>query len=510
MNQTIENAYYGFKRASQLDKYSPETGTCYNKNIKSTIAGFSKQFQDSFFYSNVIQFLLVALMYYKVGSGKYWKILFYASVAGCIAGILENFTVAFICREVDEFTEDVIVVPFLIDEIFWTAQQYSVPILNLLKLKYIAKEIYARFIHFFILGLLGPFIVFRLLIGYERMMKGYLVDEKINTLHGFAFGTIAIADLVCSISIIYYLKKNSKTTTNTEFNYYIKLSSYNVLLMVDTVEIFLSLISIFANTGLNLISTDLTTPFQCLMSNFILILAVDALILKYNAIKNDGKRRNSNNSINKSKNRSISPRGSFSYSVGNHISIPMNSQYVNYPSTIAASNRYSPDKESINTAPPPTYRHLSIDVTNNNNRMTSLPANYGAPIRYRQHSVDFINQKSSTQINTGPPPRSRHHSIDSTNNLRRSNSTLNKSYLPSVPSNLHYSFTNLSTNENQNKDNSNFKLNKKNSLGNFHHSIIDFANRKHSRQLSKSNKSNFHSIDILNPSVIHEEESIQE
>jgi len=507
MNRTIENAY-SFKRASQLDKYSPETGTCYNKNIKSTISGFSKQFQDSFFYSNVIQFLLVALMYFKVGSGKYWKILFYASIAGCIAGILENFTVAFICRDVEEFTEDVIVVPFLIDEIFWIAQQYSVPLLNLLKLKYIAKEIYARFIHFVILGLLGPFIVFRLLIGYERMMKGYLVDEKINALHGFAFGTIAIADLICSVSIIYYLKKNSKTTTNTEFKHYIKLSSYNVLLMVDTVEIFLSLINIFANTGLNLISTDLTTPFQCLMSNFILILAVDAIILKYNANIGDGKRGNSNNSINQSRNSTISPRGSFSYSVGNHISIPMNSKYVNYPSTIAATNRYSPDKESINTAPSPTYRHLSVDVTNNN-RMASLPANYVAPVRYRQLSVDYIsNQKSNTQINAGPSPRSRHHSIDSTSNLKRSNSMINKTYLPSVPSNLHYSFTNISICEKQN--NSSPKLSKKNSFGNLHHSIIDFTNRKHSRQLSKSNKNAYHSIDILNPSVIREEESIQE
>eukprot|EP00833_Pecoramyces_ruminatium_P012843 jgi/Orpsp1_1/1186875/evm.model.d7180000053819.1 len=121
-----------------LTKYSPSTGTCFNKNIKSFIPGFASQFQDSFFYANVIQFLLVALMYYKSGKGKYWIILFYASAAGFIAGVLENTTVAYICLP-SKKDNNGIVVPFLIAEIFWTSQQYSVPFLNLIKMKTLAS-----------------------------------------------------------------------------------------------------------------------------------------------------------------------------------------------------------------------------------------------------------------------------------------------------------------------------------------------------------------------------------
>ncbi|OUM67989.1 hypothetical protein PIROE2DRAFT_4406 [Piromyces sp. E2] len=286
MNETSNISLFSIREENgELTKFSPETGTCFNKNIKGVISGFSKQFQDSFFYANVIQFLLVALMYYKAGNGRYWKILLYASIAGCVAGILENFTVAVICREGQE-GKNGIVVPFLIDELFWTTQQYSVPLLNLTKMETIAWGPLAKYIKYFIVALLFPFIFFKFYIGYERMMSGYLVDEKISSLHGFAFGTIAIADLVCSVSIIYFINKhkNSITQSKTSLSNQVKQSSYTILLAVDMVEFFLSIFDIIANTGIaeDVVPAAVATPFQCLMSNFILILSTDALLLKYN------------------------------------------------------------------------------------------------------------------------------------------------------------------------------------------------------------------------------------
>ncbi|ORY58305.1 hypothetical protein LY90DRAFT_250395 [Neocallimastix californiae] len=275
-----------FKRNdnNDLTKNSPNTGTCYNKNIKNFIPGFASQFQDSFFYANVIQFLLVSIMYYKTGSGRYWRILFYASVAGFIASVLENATVTFICLP-SKKDNNGIVVPFLVDEIFWTTQQYSVPILNLIKLKTLANPKAGKIIKYVIFILFLPFIFFRFWIGYERMMKGYLVDKTISAIHGFAFGTIAIADLICTLSILYYVNKN---TDRTSYNSYtiskqVKKSSYTILICVDVVEFFLSVFDIFANIGIaeDTIPAAVATPFQCLMSNFILILTTDALLFRY-------------------------------------------------------------------------------------------------------------------------------------------------------------------------------------------------------------------------------------
>ncbi|OUM62246.1 hypothetical protein PIROE2DRAFT_11502 [Piromyces sp. E2] len=207
-------------------------------------------------------------------------------MAGCIAGILENFTVAVICREGQEGNNG-IVVPFLIAEIFWTTQQYSVPLINLTKMETFALGVNGKIIKYFIIALLFPFIFFRFYIGYERMMRGYLVDEKISSLHGFAFGTIAIADLVCSLSILYFIRKYNTTLSfsKTSIATFVKHSSYTILLTVDMVEFFLSIFDIIANTGVaeDIIPAAIATPFQCVMSNFILILATDSLLLKYTA-----------------------------------------------------------------------------------------------------------------------------------------------------------------------------------------------------------------------------------
>jgi len=62
---------------SNLDKNSPEANTCYNKNYNNIFQGFNYQTKDTFFFTFIIQFILVSIMYIHVGKGRYWKVLFY-------------------------------------------------------------------------------------------------------------------------------------------------------------------------------------------------------------------------------------------------------------------------------------------------------------------------------------------------------------------------------------------------------------------------------------------------
>jgi len=273
-----------------LNRFSENTGTCYGKNFKNVPYGFFSQFQDSFFYANVIQFIVVTFLYLNVGNGKYWHLLLIASLAGFLGGLLENGTVAFICQSGNK-NEYSLVIPFIIDEIFWTTCQYSVPFLNLIKMKAFAKGKLANIARYSIIGLFIPYLFFRLFIGYERMIKGYLVDEKISSLHGYAFGVLAIADFICTLSILYFVKKHNSELTYSTSNIsdYIKNSGYTTLIAVDIVGFCLSIFDIITNSGIidDYIPSTITIPFQCLMSNFILILAVDALIFKYSGSKSN-------------------------------------------------------------------------------------------------------------------------------------------------------------------------------------------------------------------------------
>jgi len=82
---------------SNLLKYT--SGTCANKPYPTFIDGMFIKIQDAFFYVNVLQFAIVTLMFVNVGKGRYWRILFYAAVAGFVGVVIENSTVAYMCRE---------------------------------------------------------------------------------------------------------------------------------------------------------------------------------------------------------------------------------------------------------------------------------------------------------------------------------------------------------------------------------------------------------------------------
>jgi len=272
------------------NKFDPETGTCGEVPYPNLFQGFNTQIKDTFFFSFIIQFILVSLMYIHVGNGKYWKVLFFAATAGLIAAAIENATIAFICQE-DQTKNHGGVFTFFVEEFFWIVCEYSVPYLNLIKMEAISNGKYVKFVKFIILLLAIPFGAARLYNGYDRMVNGVL-DTKITKIcHGIAFGVMAVADIICTISIIYLVKKKIKKGTfrNKSMSSYIKNSTYTVLISVDMVSLCLSILYIVSSLIFQNKSKDLdssTSIFHCLKSVIILILATDAIIFKYGATNN--------------------------------------------------------------------------------------------------------------------------------------------------------------------------------------------------------------------------------
>jgi len=271
-------------------KFLPESGTCKDTPYPDLFQGFNTQIKDTFFFSFIIQFILVSLMYIHVGNGKYWKVLFFAATAGLIAAAIENASLAFICQE-DQKNSDRGVFTFFVEEFFWIVCEYSVPYLNLIKMEAISNGRYVKFVKYAILLLAIPFGGARLYNGYDRMIEGILNTKNSNIYHGIAFGVMAVADIICTISIIYLVKRKIKKGTfrNKSMSSYIKNSTYTVLISVDMVSLCLSMLYIISSVIFKDQNKDLessTSIFHCLKSVFILILATDAIIFKYGATNN--------------------------------------------------------------------------------------------------------------------------------------------------------------------------------------------------------------------------------
>jgi len=335
---------------SNLDKNSPEANTCYNKNYNNIFQGFNYQTKDTFFFTFIIQFILVSIMYIHVGKGRYWKVLFYASVAGLIGAFIEHSTLAYICqtKKHDKHTK---VVPFFVEEFFWIICEYAVPYLNLIKMEAISNGKMVKTIRILILILLIPFSAARLYDGYDRMIQGYLNTNMSRKCHGVAFGTMAAADVLCTVFIIYFVRnKNRKgTLNNNSISSYIKNSSYTILICVDMVSFLLSILYILSSIifpeNENLGSS--TTIFHCLKSVFILILATDALIFKFGV--------NSNSTTNQSSGNNSRGR---TYSSGYKRSNISNINNPNY--TIDMTNNYKTGGGSQLASITP-YNYPSVD-----------------------------------------------------------------------------------------------------------------------------------------------------
>jgi len=266
-----------------FDRFYPANETCPITPYSNFIDGFFSKCKDTYFFINVFQFALVALMYWNVGKGRYWKLIFLGSFAGLIGGLLETGTIAYICRESTKKTPYTRIITLFIAEFFWITNEYSVPFLNLIKMKAFARGKSAKIVNYLVLGIFPLFAFCRFWIGYVRSRDGVLKNNDIDVSHGFAFGCMAIADLICTISIIYFVRKhnNQEHLKANVITHYIEHSSYTILVCVDIVSIILA-ISCFLTTYTN-VPKSTSIPLHCLKCAFLLILATDALLFKYEA-----------------------------------------------------------------------------------------------------------------------------------------------------------------------------------------------------------------------------------
>ncbi|ORX84300.1 hypothetical protein BCR32DRAFT_131785 [Anaeromyces robustus] len=286
-NNTTEIPFYeNYHEKESLYRFHPNSATCYGKEYTNVIMGVSGQFHDSDCYTFIIQFIIVSLMYINVGRGKYWLLLFLASLAGIFGAFVENTTLGFICQVKTRNTSYNNVFSFLLNEIFWITNEYSVPLLNLIKMQAFSEVKLTKYITYIIFLLALPFMVFRFLIGYNRMTRGYLLDSDIRAYHSGAFGVMAAADILCTITILYFSRKTNNDILQgqaSNIKHHVKRSSYTILIIVDIVSFVLCVLELIADTGplKDKISTQFVVPFHCLKNSFALILATDAVIFKY-------------------------------------------------------------------------------------------------------------------------------------------------------------------------------------------------------------------------------------
>jgi len=423
-----------FYQPTNATKYTLSTGTCTN-NKNGVLDGIYLIFKNTFFFSYVIQFLLVWLMYKFAGSGRYWKMLFLASIAGLFAATIENVTLATICSNSNKVYEEIErqqsfgiqdpsrdnkykkkVVTFLLAEPFWILTEYSIPILNLIKMKAISKGKIAKIIKYsiYILGI--PFSAIRFTIGFNRYMNGYLDDDYIKILHGFAFGIMAIADIICTIFIIYFVSKyNRRVSNGNNLTEYIQQSSYTILVTVDAVSLFLSMLCIYVNISRNYyfpFTEHSATPFHCVKSVFLLILAVDALLFKYGANNSTSLQNSSENTTLKAISENYGSRNKSAVS----ISKPFN---TTFNGSTNISNLGSPTVINPNIS---ALNHLSSTNSIKSPKVSNISA-YGyndsfevySPSTSKKNSVNYNsktivknytnenNNKKSFEIKAYPP-----------------------------------------------------------------------------------------------------------
>ncbi|OUM64147.1 hypothetical protein PIROE2DRAFT_9187 [Piromyces sp. E2] len=377
-----------------LDRFSKETETCYGKNNQKFIDDFFGQFQDSFCFTFVLQFLLVLLMYANVGKGKYWKILFYAALAGFLGSLIENGTVAYICKSKESYNY---ILPFLINEIFWIPNEYAIPMLNLIKMKAFSDGKLGIVTKYLIFALAFPFIGFRLFIGYYRMTDGYLQNIRIHAFHGYAFAVMAVADIICTVVLLYLIKENNKkiAISGSNINEFVKHSSYTILIAVDIVSAVLSICNIIANVGplKDDFPDKLFTPFHCLKCSSILILAIDAFIFKYGANvssnnESTGQRIYGNDSTGTYANTNTNYNNN-----NNNTSGSVNSTYRSKLTTNFSSEINNPNKKnSMISIAPFNYSTSSKTIVKNyvSNKLSTNNDSYDRTI-YSSQSFGFLN-----------------------------------------------------------------------------------------------------------------------
>jgi len=253
------------------------------------LKNFALEFDATFFYSYFLQIILVSYMYMSVGNGRYWKVLFYGSILGFFGAIMEHAFLAYqnLLPEEDKNTSNLSFL-LLLAEIGWITTEFSVPVLNLIKLNSLSHKKLVKIINVTTIILFGGFTFFRIQIGYHRFTEHMVNCKRCDEYHSEAFGVMAITDTILSVMIFLRINKSSrqykikKNNENISILATFKKSSVFSLLIVDVISIFLSLTYIWESTK------DYAKPFHALKSNFLLILAVDAFIFKFKANTSGG------------------------------------------------------------------------------------------------------------------------------------------------------------------------------------------------------------------------------
>jgi len=367
-------------------KYLSEFDTC-KKPFSNYVVGFLSQFDSVPFSVNTIQFILVLMMYLTIGRGKYWKILFYTSIAGLLTTTLERTGVIYTCLESRKYEDNSPIVFFLLEEVFCIMKEYAVPVLNLIKMKAFSDGKISKIVNWIIIILFIPFAISRICIGYTRMTTGLVKTPKSQLYHGYAFAFMSLADLVCSFAILYFVKKhNGQIITSEGVTHYIKRSSYTTILVVDIIGIILSILQIIQGK-VESFPDSILSPFRALKYAFPLILAVDALLFKYNvntSIMNESyvNSKDNTNSIKDNNyrkfNRSFS---SFKIPVENNNF--NNSQNMNFNNNYNSKSNYDINGhyyESNNTfdkingkSTPNIYNHNNNSTSSNSTVFNSSP-----------------------------------------------------------------------------------------------------------------------------------------
>jgi len=200
---------------------------------------------------------------------------------------------------------------------------------------------------------------------------------------------MAIADITCTISIIYFINlhnRNNKQPIATAISNHVKQSSYTILIAVDITGFLLSSFDLITN--IRGIPSSVTVPFHCLKSSFVLILATDNLLFKYGACKT-------------SKNLLTSCNGFHFRYHGNNNDTTTATKSGNYKSTISINNNYS--------------YSCSVDIGCND--LTSAPSSITKP------PAATVNNNKSATGNGEFKSINQSQNSSTTSGLKKSNST---------------------------------------------------------------------------------------
>jgi len=251
---------------------------------------------DSLFYAFIIQVILVTYGYFSVGKNMYWRVLCYSSWFGLLGAIIEKLCK--IWTEHPDNTNQYIYILYIINEPFWIISEYTIPYVNMIKLSAIISRKKVIILRIYIGLLFIIFVIFRFRIGIIRYKEQEVFNNKIYHAHGFSFLTLAVAELSCTLLILRRLSIDFKIAkrkghSGNIYNYS-RQSSFFILLVVDICGFILAILSLISNYTFK----AFLVIFHCLKSNFVLILAFDALIFKIEnmEISNNAKQSKNNSS----------------------------------------------------------------------------------------------------------------------------------------------------------------------------------------------------------------------